>query len=157
MKACKDLCPVYHVQRCCFFCDEKECHECCAEEKAEDCKLLVDIPDEITCEQEAEPILEKLERVLIQKNELKEQEDDLKAALKALMEKRNETGLKTNKHMKVTYISASSGVEFDKDLFKKTDPATYAKFCVKPKETKAYIKCELLKKGVKRNEEKAEA
>ena len=151
MKACKDLCPVHHLQRCCFLCNErKTCKDVCGEDTNDLCELLVDIPDDLTCEQEAEPILEKLEQVLIKKNELKEQEDSLKASLKALMEKRNETGLKTNKHMKVTYISASESVEFDKDLFKKTDPATYAKFCVKPKTTKAYIKCELLKEGEKK-------
>ena len=78
---------------------------------------------------------------------MEETEKALKEALKALMEEHKETGLKNNSHMKVSYVAGSSTTVFDTDLFKKTDPATYSKFCVKPKETKAYIKCELLKKG----------
>ena len=148
MKVCKDVCPVLKVQRCCFLCDKRnECDEVCNQDTHEGCELLVDLPEEMTCEQEAEPILEKLEQVMNQKKELEDKEKELKEALKKLMESRHETGLKNNSHMKVTYISASSTTVFDTDLFKKTDPATYAKFCVKPKETKAYIKCELLKKG----------
>jgi predicted nuclease with TOPRIM domain len=151
MKACKDLCPVLKVQRCCFLCDRhNECDQVCNQDTNEGCELLIDLPEELTCEQEAEPILEKLEQVMVEKKELEEKEKELKEALKTLMESRNETGLKTNSHMKVTYISASSTTVFDTDLFKKTDPATYSKFCTKPKETKSYIKCELLKEGKKK-------
>lgn len=151
MQACKDICPVLKVQRCCFLCDKRnECDQVCNQDTHEGCELLVDLPEEMTCEQEAEPILEKLEQVLNQKKELEEKEKELKEALKTLMESRKETGLKNNTHMKVTYIGASESVEFDKDLFRKSDPATYAKFCVKPKSTKAYIKCELLKEGKKK-------
>ena len=151
MKACKDVCPVLKVQRCCFLCDKRnECDQVCNQDTHEGCELLVDLPEEMTCEQEAEPILEKLEQVLNQKKELEDKEKELKEALKTLMESRKETGLKNNTHMKVTYIGASESVEFDKDLFRKSDPATYAKFCVKPKSTKAYIKCELLKEGKKK-------
>lgn len=156
MKACKDLCPVLKVQRCCFLCDkQKTCKEVCAEESNDLCELLVDIPDG-SCEQQAEPLLQRLETVLNQKAELEKKEKELKEALKSLMEQYKETGLKNNSHMKVTYIGASSGTTFDTDLFKKTDPATYAKFCVKPTSRSAYIKCELLKKGDEKNE-KAEA
>lgn len=151
MQACKDICPVLKVQHCCFLCDKRnECDQVCNQDTHEGCELLVDLPEEMTCEQEAEPILEKLEQVLNQKKELEEKEKELKEALKTLMESRKETGLKNNTHMKVTYIGASESVEFDKDLFRKSDPATYAKFCVKPKSTKAYIKCELLKEGKKK-------
>ena len=151
MKACKDLCPVLKVQRCCFLCDRhNECDQVCNQDTHEGCELLIDLPEELTCEQEAEPILEKLEQVMVEKKELEEKEKELKEALKTLMESRNETGLKTNSHMKVTYISASSTTVFDTDLFKKTDPATYSKFCTKSKETKSYIKCELLKEGKKK-------
>lgn len=152
MKACKDLCPVLKIQRCCFMCEKHDtCNEVCAEDSNDLCELLVDVPDG-DCERQAEVLLQKLEAVLNQKNELKEQEDSLKEALQSLMEQYHETSLKKNTHMKVTYIKASETTEFDKDLFKKTDPATYAKFCVKPKKTKAYIKCELLKKGGEKNE-----
>lgn len=147
MKACRDLCPVYQVQRCCFLCPEHDdCKEICPEPDNNLCELLVDVPDNMTCEQMAEPLLTKLEQVIQQKNALEEREKKLKEALKVLMEEHKESGLKSNKHMKVTYISASSTVVFDTDLFKKTEPAVYAKYCTKPKETKAYIKCELLKK-----------
>ncbi len=146
MKACKDLCPVHQIQRCCFLCDEqKTCKEVCSEDSNDLCELLVDIPDG-DCEQLAEKILEKLETVMVQKKGLEDKEKELKESLKKLMEDHKTTSLNNNKHMKVTYIKASSSMGFDTDLFKKTDPATYAKFCVKPKETKAYIKCELLKK-----------
>lgn len=147
MKACKDLCPVLKIQRCCFLCDKREtCNEACAEDSNDLCELLVDIPDG-NCEQQAEPLLQKLETVMLQKKDLEETEKALKEALKALMEEHKETGLKNNSHMKVSYVAGSSTTVFDTDLFKKTDPATYSKFCVKPKETRAYIKCELLKKG----------
>ena len=156
MKACKDLCPVLKIQRCCFMCDrQKTCNQVCGEDSNNLCELLIDIPDG-NCEQKAEVLLQKLEAVMNQKAELEIKEKELKEALKSLMEEYKETSLKNNSHMKVTYIKASIGVEFDKDLFKKTDPATYAKFCVKETSKKAYIKCELLKKGGKKDE-KAEA
>lgn len=147
MKACKDMCPVLKIQRCCFLCEKQEtCPEACAEENNDLCDLLVDIPDG-GCEQQAEWILRKLESVLNHKAELEAQEKELKEALKGLMEQYGEKSLSKNSHMKVTYIGASEGVDFDRDLFKKTEPALYAKYCVKEKKTKAYIKCELLKKG----------
>ena len=147
MKACKDLCPVHQIQRCCFLCDEwGACKEVCNEESNNLCELLIDIPDG-NCEQLAEPLLAKLEQVLKQKKELEEKEKDLKASLQKLMEEYSETGLKNNSHIKVTYIKASTRVGFDTDLFKKSDPATYAKYCVKETTNKAYIKCELMKGG----------
>ena len=147
MQGCKDLCPKYKIQRCCFMCDEqKTCDEACMEESNSLCEMLIDIPDG-NCEQLAEPILKKLEVIMKQKAELENQEKELKESLKALMEQHNETSLKNNQHFKVTYIKASSTMTFNTDLFKKTMPDVYSKYCNKPKETKAYIKCEAVKKG----------
>lgn len=153
MQGCKDICPVLKIQKCCFLCDRiSTCDQRCSEESNSLCELLIDIPDG-NCEQLAEPILQKLELILKQKAELEAKEKELKEALKALMEEHKESGLKSNKHMKVTYIAASSSVVFDTDLFRKTEPTVYAKYCVKPKETKAYIKCELLRKVENKDEQ----
>ena len=78
MKACKDLCPVHQIQRCCFLCDEqKTSKEVCSEDSNDLCELLVDIPDG-DCEQLAEKILEKLETVMVQKKGLEDKEKELK-------------------------------------------------------------------------------
>ncbi len=147
MKVCRDLCPVHKIQRCCFLCDEQEtCSEVCPEGSNSLCELLIDAPDG-SCETLAEPILKKLEVVLKQKAELENQEKELKESLKTLMEQHNETSLKNNQHFKVTYIKGSSTMVFNTDLFKKSCPDVYSKYCNKPKETKAYIKCEAVKKG----------
>ena len=152
MKACRDLCPVYNIQRCCFLCDEKECAECCSQEGYENCECLVEIPDE-DCEKLAEDILKELSEVTVQKDELEAREKDLKERLKALMEQTNTKKMDKNPFFKVTYIAASSTVTFDSALFKKSCPDLYKKYSVKPKETKAYIKCEAVKKGGEKSEE----
>ena len=152
MKACRDLCPVYNIQRCCFLCDEKECAECCSQEGYENCECLVEIPDE-DCEKLAADILKELSEVTVQKDELEAREKDLKERLKALMEQTNTKKMDKNPFFKVTYIAASSTVTFDSALFKKSCPDLYKKYSTKPKETKAYIKCEAIKKGGEKSEE----
>lgn len=146
MKACKDLCPVYKVKRCCFLCPElNSCSETCPEESNELCKALIEIPDS-ECESMAEGILKELNSVLKQKTILEGKEKDLKEKLKVMMEQTNTKSMNKNPYFKVTYIAASSSLSFDSDLFKKSYPDLYTKFKTKPKETKAYIKCEALKK-----------
>lgn len=152
MKACKDLCPVYNIQRCCFLCDEKECYECCSQESNENCDCLVEIPDD-DCEKLAENILKELSEVTVEKEKLETREKDLKERLKALMEQTNTKKLDNNPFFKVTYIAATSTVTFDSTLFKKSCPDLYKKYSTKPKETKSYIKCEAVKKGGEQSEE----
>ena len=145
MQTCKDVCPVYHIHRCCFHCDKRnECGDVCAEESNDLCELLVEMED--SPEKVAEPILKELVQIQKQKANLEEKEKDLKEKLKVMMEQTNTKSMNKNPWFKVTYIAASSSLSFDGDLFKKTYPELYAKFKTKPKETKAYIKCEALKK-----------
>lgn len=141
MQTCKDVCPVYHIHRCCFHCDKRnECGDVCAEESNDLCELLVEMED--SPEKVAEPILKELVQIQKQKANLEEKEKDLKERLKGIMEDAGITGFKNNPYMKVTYIKASSSLTFDTTLFKKSCPEVYSKYCTKPKETKAYIKCE---------------
>ena len=45
MKACKDLCPVLKIQRCCFLCDKREtCNEACAEDSNDLCERWLIFP-----------------------------------------------------------------------------------------------------------------
>lgn len=141
MQVCKELCPVYKIQRCCFLCPEKEkCEQVCPEESNSLCEDLVDVPDDV--EALAKPILQKLSVVKKQIDELETIEKALTESLKKMMEDGGVTSLNKNPFFKVTYIAAKSSMTFDTDLFKKSCPDVYSKYCTKPKETKAYIKCE---------------
>lgn len=148
MKACRDLCPILKVQRCCFMCpDRQDCDEVCCEDSNDLCELLVDIPDD-SAEVLAEPIMRELKDILQRKAQLEILEKSLKEKLKAHMESTQSTSFKSNSLMKVSYIAANETMTFNSDLFKKSEPALYAHYCNKPKKTSAYIKCELLdKKG----------
>lgn len=144
MKACKELCPVHHISRCCFLCDEqKTCQESCQEESNNLCELLVDMPDD--AEELAKPILERLASVTSQIEALEEKEKGLKESLKALMEQFGVKALDKNPYFKVTYIAATTSTSFDSNLFKKSYPELYGKF-TKTSDKKAYIKCEAPKK-----------
>lgn len=148
MQVCKQLCPVLKIQRCCFLCPEKKtCKDeyVCPEESNSLCEELIEVPDK-DIEILAKPILQKLSTIEKQLDELETTEKELKESLKKLMEDNGVTSLHNNPYFKVTYIAGSSSMTFNTDLFKKTDPGTYAKFCTKPKVTKAYIKCEAPKK-----------
>lgn len=145
MQVCKELCPVYHIQRCCFLCPEKECPECCSEDSNSLCEDLIEVSDN-ELDRLAEPILKRLKAIKEQKDKLEAEEKDLKNSLKTWMEQVNTKALNDNPYFKVTYIAASSSMTFNTDLFKKAMPDVYSKYCNKPKEVKAYIKCEEPKK-----------
>ncbi len=147
MKVCKDLCPVHHVKRCCFHCDELDtCEEVCPEGSDSLCEMLEEIPDDDP-EALALPLFRRLNAILMQKATLEAEEKKLKESLKAHMEQYEAKSFKNNKFMKVTYIPASETMVFNTDLFKKSCPDIYTQYSNKPKKTSAYIKCELLKKG----------
>lgn len=146
-KVCSMLCPVLHVQRCCFMCDKSsECKEICPETSNSLCEHLVDAPE--NTEQEAEPILKELHLIMKQKAELEAKEKELKDIIKRMMEESGDKAFKNNQYMNVTYVAATTSVTFDKDLFKKQYPDLYGKFNSKESQKSAYIKCEM-KDGVK--------
>ena len=118
MQTCKDVCPVYHIHRCCFHCDKRnECGDVCAEESNDLCELLVEMED--SPEKVAEPILKELVQIQKQKANLEEKEKDLKERLKGMMEDAGITGFKKNPYMKVTQRENSGTYQFS---FYQSDP-----------------------------------
>lgn len=147
MIVCKDLCPIYKEQICCFHCGEREsCPEACYVEKPAECNSRVERYGELTpAEEKVLPIMLTIRNLAVQKKSIEAREKNMREKLKAAMER---FGVKSfdNDLVKVTYIAATTSRTVDTAALKKKYPAI-AEECSKVSNKSAYIKIEVKDNG----------
>lgn len=147
MLNCSEFCPVHHVMRCCYSCEEREtCKSVCAYDSPDVCENAVDEPEPeylpAMIEKQAEPVMKELRELVVQRKALEEKEKALKDRLKTLMEETDSKSFKNNPFLNITYVAASELTGIDSALVKKKYPAVFAE-CSKVTKKSSYIKVEV--------------